>query len=496
MQGEPKFDRSNKCIKCKVEKGNIVIRHAVYCKNCFFPLVTAKFRRCLDPYINEIPDAPRRKILRAPGNLLVGFSGGLGSTVLLDITSRIYFPSGDGSRDDKKGKAHPSKNRVWDKAYVCYVEVCNAFPEGQMKDRTVDIQKFFENNDHFELLPVRLEDAFDSRWWNKVGEWPSLSTRKADFSRDELPLFMEALQSNETRGNPVSLLRAYLSSLPTPTAVQSAISSFIRLILIHTANHLQCSHLLLGTSLTSLSVSLITAVAQGSGSQICEEFFEEWRSPPDMHEPDDRRNKSVKVVRPLRDIGMKECAAWSYWKNLSVVEREKLPGFSSVRTIGSLTKKFIVGLEKDYPSTVSTIVRTCAKLTPKEEAHEICVLCQRPTPLGVLDWKTRISVRSPPPENCSTSLTAVSEESRTQVRNQNDTPVLSNRLCYACHTHLTSKPTRSVVSGTSGVILPQWTNARLLASTASSGGNDEVWSTSAMSREQMKSVVGDFVLET
>ena len=38
---------------------------------------------------------------------------------------------------------------------------------------------------------------------------------------------------------------------------------------------------------------------------------------------------------------------------------------------------FIVGLEKDYPSTVSTVVRTCGKLAPKGEAAGKCVVCER-----------------------------------------------------------------------------------------------------------------------
>jgi hypothetical protein len=38
---------------------------------------------------------------------------------------------------------------------------------------------------------------------------------------------------------------------------------------------------------------------------------------------------------------------------------------------------FIVGLEADYPSTVSTIASTCAKVEPKEEPDAICVMCER-----------------------------------------------------------------------------------------------------------------------
>ena len=37
--------------------------------------------------------------------------------------------------------------------------------------------------------------------------------------------------------------------------------------------------------------------------------------------------------------------------------------------------EFIVGLEKDYPSTVSTIARTISKLAPKGQSDSKCILC-------------------------------------------------------------------------------------------------------------------------
>lgn len=46
--------------------------------------------------------------------------------------------------------------------------------------------------------------------------------------------------------------------------------------------------------------------------------------------------KSVRIVRPLRDLGMKECAAHAWWKQLSVVGKEKWP--NAKQSIGGLTK--------------------------------------------------------------------------------------------------------------------------------------------------------------
>jgi cytoplasmic tRNA 2-thiolation protein 2 len=67
-------------------------------------------------------------VLKPSGSLLVGFSGGLGSTVLLDLVHKIYCAK-PGSEELKGGKEHPRKNRVWKKIYVCYVETSDVYPE-------------------------------------------------------------------------------------------------------------------------------------------------------------------------------------------------------------------------------------------------------------------------------------------------------------------------------------------------------------------------------
>lgn len=95
--------------------------------------MTTKFRRCLDPHINQSSESSRRALLKASGNLLVGFSGGLGCSVLLDVLGQNYFPQKQttpaANEKGGGGKAHPRNKRIWEKAYVCYVEVSSAFPE-------------------------------------------------------------------------------------------------------------------------------------------------------------------------------------------------------------------------------------------------------------------------------------------------------------------------------------------------------------------------------
>ena len=105
-----------------------VIERKVFYRDCFTPLVSTKFRQTLEPHINHVPSRPRRGVLKPSGSLLIGFSGGLGSTVLLDLVHKVYCTK-SGSDELKGGKEHPRKNRVWKKIYVCYVEISDVYPE-------------------------------------------------------------------------------------------------------------------------------------------------------------------------------------------------------------------------------------------------------------------------------------------------------------------------------------------------------------------------------
>ena len=78
--------------------------------------------------------------------------------------------------------------------------------------------------------------------------------------------------------------------------------------------------MLLGTSLTTLSISLISSISQGGGHSILEESQEEWRSGiPITNENTD----SIRVVRPLRDVTMKECSIFAWWNSIRVVGRDR-----------------------------------------------------------------------------------------------------------------------------------------------------------------------------
>ncbi|KAI0671628.1 hypothetical protein C8Q78DRAFT_1030025 [Trametes maxima] len=510
MQRRKKYDKTKSCVKCKVTEGKLVIRHAVYCKECFLHLIVHRFRRALEPNVNPKPDGPRRTTLKPAGNLLVGFSGGLGSSVLLDLIYRCYVALDKSTMPADGGRDHPRHERVWKKVTVCYVEVCDAFPG--MKDRTDEITQHMKRYDGIDFVALRIQDAFDLTWWNRVGGKPYHKELGVSLANEGLSL--ESFPS--TTSDALAALRTYLSSLPTPTAVTTSIQTLTRLLLLHTALQNGSSHVVLGTSLTSLAVSLISGVSQGAGFNVREETQEEWSPEPETHDVGEKATskkahngtgkRTVRVVRPLRDVGIKECAAWAWWSEVPVVGKEKW-GWAGARPgISTLTKDFIVGLEKDYPSTVSTIVRTCGKLAPKGEVSGKCILCGRPVQRGVQEWKARISIRSRPP----TSAPNDGEESTAQPPPDPESaelrPSLTPYLCYACHTTLTSKSSRPAPSPWPSatkspvVTLPVWAELRLSPLAHDTDGEEshahvEVLQTRRVGEEEMKGIVSEFLLD-
>ncbi|KAH9481406.1 Cytoplasmic tRNA 2-thiolation protein 2 [Psilocybe cubensis] len=470
MTRRQKFDGKTKiCVKCKENRGNIVVRYAVYCKTCFFPLVQGRFRKSLEPTINA-PNGTRRKGLKASGSLVVGISGGTSSVAMLDLVAKTYFAPLEA--DFKGGMEHPRlvDKSVWKgKPYVCYVEVCGAFP-GE-RDRIEEVRHLVESyaDAEFEFIPLRLEDSFDKKWWDTFGGSDLSNSARSlglDMRDEDLRL---ATSSSEISS--LTAMRTYLSSLPTPTAFHSAVQILIRLLLLHTAASRRASHLLLGTSLTALSVNLISGIAQGAGFSVAEEAQEVW-DPPNSGDA-----LPIRIVRPMREIGMKECAIWDWWCKLNIVAHSRTSPSGVKNAISALTKDFIYGLESDYPATVSTIARTCAKLTPKEGSNGTCILCGRPAQSGVQEWKSRISIRSYQEARSAVSgNTRPSHLTEDEITNLTKTstlgstptvPSLTPQLCYACHTLLTSRSSRATIASLppgqslDNIPLPLWVQSTI-----------------------------------
>ncbi|KAG8748268.1 hypothetical protein FRC10_007658 [Ceratobasidium sp. 414] len=432
---------------------------------CFITQLGHKFRKTLEPTINPPetapPPGPRkiplRPVLKAPGDLLIGYSGGHGSALLLDLVHESYFTPAQ--LDPTRGTRQKSKReKVWPTARVAFVDVSAAYPG--TPDRTEDARHLVEQYPHFEFIPLRIEQSFDSDWASSVGFSIHDTSLGVDLRSEGIILLppLDLPTSSTLSSTPSSTLLAFLAAQPSTSARATALRTLTRLLLQHTAHQTQSSHLLLGTSLTSHAVGLLDAVAHGAGFAIRQIAEETWRG--------------VRIVRPLREIADKEIAAGVWWRRVAVMPATM--GIPEESGITRLTKDFITGLDRNYPSTVHTIARTCDKLAPKGGmTHIRCLLCERPVQPGVQAWKAQIAIRAFEPTTSlvaadtpaqSDPISPAAELAPTPIASKHpESPTLTPSLCYACHTQLTSRGrTVAPLSATGVVTLPMWVGPNLV----------------------------------
>jgi len=332
----------------------------VWLRSCFDPLVKHKFKKGLEPFINT--SGQKKAVLKPWGNLTIGFSGGLGSTVLLNLVRRCYYSPEE--VDEKKGN-NPRNDAIWKKVTVCYVEVSEVYPEvrrygalrvygcelkversrcriGPRRWRGLSGSRIPPSSSSLSASRTLLTDGGGRRF--AVGLWQSQISRcgSIQVGAEDCATFLVLISTpvdlafkllDNTSLTPLESLRTYFRSLPTQTAVHSSIQTLIRVLLLHVAQSTSSSHVLLGTSLTSLAISLISGISQGGGYNVREEAQEDW-TPPSTSAGG--KEKAIRLVRPLRDVGVKECATYAWWRELRVLGKEKWPG--GRQSISGLTK--------------------------------------------------------------------------------------------------------------------------------------------------------------
>ncbi|KAF8754212.1 Cytoplasmic tRNA 2-thiolation protein 2 [Rhizoctonia solani] len=499
MPRKPKYDRDPVCVRCRNPDlpASIVIRHSVYCRQGILSLrlwlvyLNSRQGMLCDSVGPQVPSvsrthdqptsarpAPRlagvslRPVLKAAGDLLVGFSGGSGSSLLLTWSTKTTLPQPDSTLLEEQ-RQNP-RERMSGQPLV--LPLLTFQPHPGTSDRTEDARRLVARYPHFTFIPLRIENAFDPNWANSVGFPLRESSVGIDVSSEDLPATRLPPETN-----PTEALHLYLSSQPSSSARTTALRNITRLLLQYTARHTKSSHLLLGGSLTSYAVDLLDAVATGAGFSIRQVGEETW--------------EGIRIVRSLREITDKEVAAGCWWRRVEI-----MPATVMAREdngITRLTKAFITGLDRDFPSTVHTIARTCEKLAPKGGTSDSnCPLCARPIQPGVQAWKAQIAIRtfepelreSPlsssavnpegghprsdthpgsdsvstnesllPPESGSRQTTELIPTQTTEPILSSTTPTLAPLLCYACHTQLTSRGRVPVPKHTiDQVALPVW----------------------------------------
>ncbi|KAK3509915.1 hypothetical protein QTP70_019394, partial [Hemibagrus guttatus] len=370
---------TKKCMKCKEGIAVLIIRVGdAFCRGCFKEYFIHKFRAMLGK--NRVI-FPGEKASIDIKQVLLAVSGGPASSCMLAQVQEGL------SRDaPKKLRFMPG---------IIYIDeggVCGQNAEKREK-AAAQLESIFRNTGFpYHIVPLEQVFTLPESVLKPVcsREQPSSSAsykaavdqhirREVTRGQGE-PAVEESqdalgrlhLQASTYKPEHRLALEGLFSSLKTLTAKQDMLHTLRQHLILHTARINGYSKVMMGDSCTRLAIKLLTNISLGRGAALAADTAFS-----------DSRYGDVVMVRPMRDYSSKEIG---FYNRLFEVESVFIPGLDTKTadkaSIQRLTESFVVKLQANFPSTVSTVYRTSEKLntaSPPQssttEAAAKCLLC-------------------------------------------------------------------------------------------------------------------------
>ncbi|XP_017715255.1 PREDICTED: cytoplasmic tRNA 2-thiolation protein 2 isoform X9 [Rhinopithecus bieti] len=259
------------------------------------------------------------------------------------------------------------------------------------------------------------------------------------------------LKGRNSHPNPDWTPRAWQDLLPLPRPRLFPSCSARTHLILHMARAHGYSKVMTGDSCTRLAIKLMTNLALGRGA------FLAWDTGFS-----DERHGDVVVVRPMRDHTLKEVA---FYNRLFSVPSVFTPAVDTKApekaSIHRLMEAFILRLQTQFPSTVSTVYRTSEKLVkaPRDgpaasDSSPCCLLCMCALDVDAADSATafgaqtssRLSqMQSPTPLTetrtplgpcCSPGVGRVQGCGQGACRREDPQACIEEQLCYSCRVNM------------------------------------------------------------
>ncbi|UZJ54229.1 hypothetical protein CBS101457_003549 [Exobasidium rhododendri] len=382
------------CVRCKKERSAIILQTAAFCHQCFQFNFEGKVRLGLEQsrlctYLHRteqelqhqqqqssgsttsLSQSPKQA--QAPpsssnlpisstypckGRVAIGFSGGASSRTLLHIAKSRLLRSEDGS-NGVSGKS--GKLQEVEAIDVIYVDDSCVIDGAE--DRTEEIREIIKQEGGEEqgihYWPLRLCDVFDDGKEVECSAEYAASRYMSKRPRSILDDKSSSLQSLFRIVQPSDTPKGMLSNARSRS--EDLLSIFTSHLLRRQAIRLGASCLMTGETSTRMAVSILESVGKGRGHKLpVEQGSIRWNG--------------LFILRPLKDVGAKEVTLYSRGKDLTslpslnIVAAQLLASGGHDASNGDkasmarLTESLIHLLEKNVPSTVSTVNKVGDKL--------------------------------------------------------------------------------------------------------------------------------------
>nr|XP_027789035.2 cytoplasmic tRNA 2-thiolation protein 2 isoform X1 [Marmota flaviventris] len=445
----PRPGRAQKCVKCREGLPVVVIRAGdAFCRDCFKALYVHKFRAMLG----------KNRLIFPGEKVLLAWSGGPSSS------SMVW--------QVLEGLSQDSAKRLRFVPGVVYVDegaACGQSPEDRAK--TLAEVKSVLQNIGFPWHTVALEEVFglppavlQGSAQEPVGTEEAYKSAVDSFLQQQHVLGGEQTHQPHTQDSPgpcslgrsptatqTAALCRLFGSVRTLTAKEELLQTLRTHLILHVARVHGYSKVMTGDSCTRLAIKLMTNLALGRGA------FLAWDTGFS-----DERHGDVVVVRPMRDHTLKEVA---FYNRLFAVPSVFTPAIDTKApekaSIHRLMEAFILRLQTQFPSTISTVYRTSEKLVkaPREgcaagPAGPRCLLClcaldvdtdDSATAFGAQTSRLSQTLLSTPPAEAGTTTGpgCVAGEGQACCRvacKKGVQAQVMGQLCYGCRVNMKDLP--------------------------------------------------------
>ncbi|KAI9491663.1 hypothetical protein BDB00DRAFT_766680 [Zychaea mexicana] len=165
-------------------------------------------------------------------------------------------------------------------------------------------------------------------------------------------------------------LRELFDGITKNTAKEDLYWHMKMTMLVTLAKKEGCSYIFMADSSTQQAIKMISMTSKGRGYSI----------PFDIGVENDMTFPDLAILRPMKDMLSKEIGLYNRFMGLEeyvIPPTDFNTGKPAKSSIERLTEEFITTLDRDFPSTVSTISRTASKLTPLNDMDmsKKCAIC-------------------------------------------------------------------------------------------------------------------------
>ncbi|XP_011922370.1 PREDICTED: cytoplasmic tRNA 2-thiolation protein 2 isoform X4 [Cercocebus atys] len=388
----PRPSREQKCVKCKEAQPVVVIRAGdAFCRDCFKAFYVHKFRAMLG----------KNRLIFPGEKVLLAWSGGPSSSSMVwqvleglsqDSAKRLRFVPGVIFVDEGAAFGKSLEERSKTLAEVKPILQATGLPW-----HVVALEEVFSLPPSVLRCsaqePAGSEGAYKAavdsflQQQHVLGAGGGPGPTQGKEQPPQPRLDPQSLASPPAAAQTEALSQLFCS-VRTLTAKEELLQTLRTHLILHMARAHGYSKVMTGDSCTRLAIKLMTNLALGRGA------FLAWDTGFS-----DERHGDVVVVRPMRDHTLKEVA---FYNRLFSVPSVFTPAVDTKApekaSIHRLMEAFILRLQTQFPSTVSTVYRTSEKLVkaPRDgpaagDSSPCCLLC-----MCALDVDAADAVAHPP----------------------------------------------------------------------------------------------------